>query len=165
MESSPNATPADAQAALRRLDDARERLAERITSPWWYRLGAAACTASMFVGAGLIVGRPASGSSAESASMMLIVLGAIVAPMVLLWALRRSTGMSVERYAEGMGTWYAVVFGLFAVGFVLQAFAGVPWAMTVAGVGAAVATVVRERSLDGLLRRRVRAGHDVRARA
>lgn len=165
MESSPRATPDAARTALHEVDDARRRLARQIATPWWYRVGSASCTASMFVGTGLLVGRPEAGSAAESTALMLVVFGAILAPMVLLWALRRSTGMSVERYAEGMGTWYAVVFGLFAVGFVLQAFAGVPWAMTVAGVGGAVATVVRERSLDGLLRRRVRAGQDVRARA
>ena len=158
MESDSRATPNDARAALQEIIDTRRRLAERITSPWWYRLGAAACTASLFLGVGLLVGRPEAGNSTESASMLLIVFGAILAPMALLTALKRSTGVSIERYGEGLGTWYAVVFGLFALGFVLQAFVGVALALPVAGIGAFVATVLTERRIDDLLRRRVRDG-------
>lgn len=165
MESNPRATPDDALVTLQELTDMRGRLAERITSPWWYRLGAAACTVSLFIGTGLLVGRPEVGSSAESTSMLLVVFGAILGPMALLAALKRSTGMSIERYAEGLGTWYAIVFGLFALGFVLQAFAGVPFALSVAGVGAFVATVLTERRIDDLLRRRVRDGAGVQAGA
>lgn len=165
MESDPKATPDDALAALHELTDTRRRLAERITSPWWYRVGAGACTAALFIGAGLLVGRPEAGSSAESASTLLIALGAILAPMVLLAALKRSTGISIERYGEGMGTWCATVFGLFALGFALQAFAGVPLALPIAGVGAFVATVLRERRIDDLLRQRVRDGGGVQAAA
>ena len=158
MESEFEGTPDDARAALQEITDTRRRLAARIASPWWYRLGAAACTASLFLGVGLLVGRPEAGSSTESASTLLIVFGAIFAPMALLAALKRSTGISVERYSEGLGTWYAVVFGLFALGLVLQAFVGVPLALPVAGVGAFVATVLTERRLDDLLRRRIRDG-------
>ncbi|WP_432507203.1 hypothetical protein [Kineococcus arenarius] len=165
MESDPGATPDDARAALQELAGTRRRLAERITSPWWYRLGAAACTASLFLGTGLLVGRPDAGSSTESASTLLIVFGAILAPMALLAALKRSTGVSIERYGEGLGTWYAVVFGLFTLGFVLQAFAGVPFALPVAGIGAFVATVLTEQRIDDLLRRRVREGRGAQAGA
>ncbi len=157
------ATPDDARAALQETTDARQRLAERIISPSWYRLGAASCTASMFVGMGLLVGRPEAGGSTESASTLLILFGAILGPMALLWALRRSTGVSIERYGEGLGAWYVVVFGLLLLGFSLQAFVGVPFALPAAGVVAFVATVVTERRIDDLLRRRVRLSQDVRA--
>lgn len=165
MERDPRATPDDALVSLQELTDVRRRLAERITSPWWYRLGAAVCTASLFIGMGLLVGRPEAGSSAESAAILLIVFGAILVPMALLAALKRSTGISIERYGEGLGTWYAIVFGLLVLGFVLQAFAGVPFALPVAGVGAFVATLLTERRIDDLLRRRVRDGRDVQAGA
>lgn len=159
------ATSHEARVALRELADARLRLAERVTSPWWYRLGAASCTASLFVGTGLVVGRPQAGSGTESASTLLVALGAVLAPLGLLWALRRSTGVSVERYDVGLGAWYVIVFGLFLSGLGLQAFAGVHYALPVAGVGAFVATVVTEARIDDLLRRRVRAGHDVQVEA
>ncbi|WP_220457980.1 MULTISPECIES: hypothetical protein [unclassified Actinotalea] len=165
METRESATPDDARAALRQLDDARALLAERIASPWWYRLGAASCTTSMFVGMGLLVGRPEARGTTESVATLLITLGAVVAPVVLLWALKRATGVSVERYAEGLGAWYVVVFGLLALAFALQAFAGVPAALHVAGAVAFVATVVTERRIDERLRRRVRAGAGVRAAA
>lgn len=161
MESRPAPTPDDAHAALRDLDDARRRLAAHIRSPWWYCLGAGACTASLFVGAGLLVGQP-EGSSNESLAMSLIVCGAVLAPAVLLQALRRATGMALERYADGMATWNVVVFGLFGLGFALQQLAGLSGALFVAGAGAFVATVVRERSLDTRLRRRVLAGAGTR---
>ncbi|WP_243885026.1 hypothetical protein [Cellulomonas fengjieae] len=157
MESSPRATPDAARTALQGVDDARRRLATQISTPWWYRVGSASCTASMFVGTGLLVGRPEAGGATESTAMMLVVFGAILAPMVLLWALKRSTGVSVERYAQGLGAWYVVVFSLFALGFALQAFAGVPWALLAAGAVGFVATLLSERRIDGLLRRRVRA--------
>jgi hypothetical protein len=163
MDSVPRATPDDALAVLRGLDDARGRLAERITSPWWYRLGAASCTASLFAGVGLMAGRSGTGGASESASMLLIMLGAVVVPAVLLWALKRSTGVSVARYAEGLGAWYAVVVPLFALGFALQVLAGVPSALFVAGAGGFVATLVRERQIDALLRRRVRSAPDAQA--
>ncbi|GAA1436904.1 hypothetical protein GCM10009616_37770 [Microlunatus lacustris] len=162
MESRDRATPDDARVALQETTNAGQRLAERMTSPWWYRLGAASCTASMFVGTGLLVGRPEAGGSTESASTLLIVFGAILGPLALLWALRRSTGVSIERYGEGLGAWYVVVFGLLVLGFALQAFAGVPFALSAAGVAAFVATVVTERRIDDLLRRRVRSSLDVR---
>lgn len=160
----PPRCPAD--QTLQELTDVRRRLAERITSPRWYRLGAAACIASMFIGMGVLVGRPEAGSSAESAAILLIEFGAILGPMALLAALKRSTGISIERYGEALGTWYAVVFGLLVLGFVLQAFAGAPFALPVAGVGAFVATVFTvftERRIDDLLRRRVRDGAGVQA--
>lgn len=165
MATSSRPTPADARAALQELSDTRRQLAERVTSPGWYRLGAAACTASLFLGVGLLVGRRDVGSSAESASTLLVVFGAVLAPMALLAALKRSTGVSVERYGKGLGTWYVVVFGLFALGFVLQAFLDVPLALPVAGIGAFVATVLTERRIDELLRRRIHDDQDVRAGA
>lgn len=149
-------TPDSARTALQDLGAARERIAVRISSPWWYRVGIALCTACMFVGMGLLVGRPAPGSGVEAASMSLIVLGACVAPIVLLWALNRSTGISIDRYSQGMAGWYIVTFSLLVVAFVLQAFLHVTFALVAAGLVAYVVTYDRECRLDALLRERVR---------
>ena len=89
--------------------------------------------------------------------MSLIVLGACVAPIVLLWALNRSTGISIDRYSQGMAGWYIVTFSLLVVAFVLQAFLHVPFALVAAGLVAYVVTYDRECRLDALLRDRVRA--------
>ncbi|MCC2334953.1 hypothetical protein [Cellulomonas wangsupingiae] len=158
MESSGSPTPDDALALLRDVDTARESLAGRVGSPWWYRLGAALSTASMFVGMGLVVGRPAAGSDAESASTLLVVLGACVAPAVLMYCLHRATGVAVDRYVHGMLPWYLQVFGLLALGFVLQAFLDVPLALVAAGAVAFVVTYDRERRIDARLRAQVVAG-------
>jgi hypothetical protein len=158
MESRHIESPDDAQAALRQVDRTQQRLATRLAAPWWYRLGAALCTLSLFVGMGLITGRPDADDSAGSAASLIVVVGAVVGPSALLVALRRWSGVSLDRYAEGMGPWYAVVFGLLGVAFVLQAFAGVPFALLGAGALAFVATFVNERRLDDVVRRRVMAG-------
>lgn len=158
MENKASVTPDDALASLQKLTSAQQRIADRVASPWWYGLGAALCTASLFVGTGLVVGDPDPSRSAETGSSLLVVLGAVVAPLALLSGLKRSTGVSVDRYSQGLGAWYVIVFTLFAVAFVLQQFAGVAFALPAAGVGAFVATLLTERRIDALLVDRVRAG-------
>jgi hypothetical protein len=56
MESVPPMTPEAAQASLQELTSAREHIANRITSRWWYRVGAALCMASGFAGMSLLTG-------------------------------------------------------------------------------------------------------------
>ncbi len=158
MESRDAVTSDEARAALEESTGAQQRIAARVTSPWWYRLGAGLCTASLFIGTGLVVGRAGPGDGAETASTLLVVVGAIVGPIALLSALKRSTGVSVDRYSDGMGAWYVTVFALFALAFALQQFAGVPVALPVASIGAFVVTVLSERRLDTRLRLRVQAG-------
>lgn len=157
MESRDAVTPDEARAALQDVTGAQERIAAQVASPWWYRVGAALCAASLFVSMGLVVGQTEPGDTAETASSLLIVLGAIVAPVALLAGLKRATGVSVDRYSHGMGVWYVIVFVLLAIAFVLQQFAGVPFALTVAGIGAFIATILNERRIDALLGDRVRA--------
>ncbi|WP_194861369.1 hypothetical protein [Dietzia sp. SYD-A1] len=142
---------------LQNLGVARERIAVRITAPWWYRVGAALSTACLYVGMGLLVGRPAPDSGVEAVASSLIVLGACVAPVVLLWVLHRSTGVVIDRYAHGMAGWCVVMVSLLVVAFVFQAFLHVPFALAAAGVIAFVVTYDRECRLDSLLRQRVRA--------
>ena len=151
-------TPDAARATLQALTSARERIADRVTAPWWYRSGAALRTACLFLGMGLVVGRPDPGSAAETGSSLLIVLGACIAPVALLWGLKRSSGVSIDRYAQRMAAWYAAVFSLLAVAFVLQQVLGVPHALAMAGVAAFVVTLVNERRIDAAVRERVRAG-------
>jgi len=158
MESGLPTTPDAARAALQDTTSARERIADRATAPWWYHLGAALSTASLFIGAGLVVGRSDPSDAVETSSTLLVAVGACLAPLALLGALKRSTGVSIDRYSHGLAAWYVVVFTLFAGAFVLQQFWDVPHALAVAGVVALLATLVNERHLDASLRERVRAG-------
>lgn len=149
-------TPSAAREALRDVAAAQSDVARRAGAPLWYRLGAALCTSALFLGIGLVVGRPV-GDGEESASMVLVVVGAIIAPVLLVAALKRTTGVSTDRYARGMGWWTAQMFVLLGVGFALQAFLDVPYALLLAGVGAFLLTYDRERRIDRALRERVRA--------
>lgn len=154
MESSKQPSPNAAHEAMRDIEQARANLAARVESPWWYRVGAALATTSIFVGMGLTL----TDGVSETLATTVLVLGAIVGPAALLAALKRSTGISVDRYAEGLGSWYVIVFGLLVVSFALQLWVGVPHAMLVAGVVAGVCTLLRERRIDDIVRRRIRAG-------
>jgi len=158
MESDAGSSPEAARATLGELDTMRERIAHRVAAPWWYRTGMAVSTACLFLGMGVLVGRPEPGSGAEAASTLIIVLGACVAPIALLWALKRSTGVSIDRYTRGMTGWYVCMFVLLGAAFVLQAFLNAPFALAGAGVVAFVVTLVNEHRLDASLRARVRAG-------
>lgn len=142
----------DASDALRGAAQAREKLARRVNAPWWYKLGTALSTLAIFLGTGLFEGLPLLGRQ-ETVGNTVIVLGAIIGPVVLVSALKNATGVSTDRYANGLGWWYAVVFGLLVVGFSLQAYAGVSWSLPAAGAVAFVATLVTERHIDTVLRR------------
>lgn len=158
MASRDATTPDAARATLLEIATAQERIADRVTSPWWYRLGAALSTACLFVGMGLVVGELDPSGRAEAASSLLTALGACVAPVALLWALKRSTGVSIDRYSGAMAGWYIAMFTLLAVGFVLQQVLDVTYALAGAGAVAFVVTLVNERRIDASLRERVRAG-------
>jgi hypothetical protein len=119
----------------------------------------------MFVGMGVLVGRPTPGGGAETAAVVLIALGACVGPIALLWALNRSTGVSIDRYSRGTARWSTALFTLLAGAFVLQEFVGVPHAVMISSIGAFVLTLVNENRIDTALRERVRTGGDVDGRA
>ena len=161
MESVPPMTPEAAQASLQELTSARERIASRITSPWWYRVGAALCVASGFVGTSLLIGNSGPGvpdGDSYPAGYVLVALGCCIGLPVLLWALHRSTGVSIDRYSQGMARHEIVMFSLIAVGFLLQGWLRVPFALAAVGVVAFVVMYDNERRIDISLRERVRAG-------
>lgn len=134
---------------------ARRRLAARLVAPWWYRVGAALCTAGLFVGPALL---SFEGLVDESVAHLAVVLLAVVGPLLLLWALQRATGVRIDRYAEGLGAWYAVVFTTWLLGLGAQILWGTPYVL-LAGAGVAfVATLLAERRVDRLLAQRVGAG-------
>lgn len=145
----------DAQLALDQLARVRRTMSARVRAPWWYSWGAALCTASIFVGIGLL---PMTEEGSTALPTGLVVLGAIVGPSVLTVRLRRTAGVSVDRYARGMAWWHLVVFGLLAVGLVVQIWLQVPHALFVGAGVALVATVLLERHIDRLLVRRVTTG-------
>jgi hypothetical protein len=155
MESVPPMTPEAAQASLQELTTARERIASRITSPWWYRVGAALCMASGFVGMSLLIGNSGPGGPGNSAGTVLIV-GCCIGFPILLWTLHRSTGVSIARYSEGVARHELVIFSLMAVGFLLQGWLRVPFALAAVGVGVLVVQYDIERRIDTSLRERVR---------
>ena len=61
MASVPPMTPESARSSLQELTSAREHIANRITSPWWYRVGTGLCMAFGFVGMSLIMGNSGPG--------------------------------------------------------------------------------------------------------
>lgn len=151
-------SPDDAQRALEEVAGSRRTIAERVSTPWWYRLGSATCTAGLFVGAGLSTAPGTPGDEPSSLGTALTVALAVVGPLALLAALKRATGVSVDRYASGLGTWYAVVFSLFGVALTVQVATGVAYVLPAAGVLAFVATLVTEQRIDVRLRERVASG-------
>ena len=156
MESVPPMTPEAAQASLQELTSARERIANRITLPWWYRVGAALCMASGFVGMSLLTGNSGPGGPGYPGGIEL-TLGCCIGFPVLLWALHRSTGVSIDRYDEGVARHELVIFSLMAVGFLLQGWLRVPFALAAVGVVVLVVQYDIERRIDTSLRERVRA--------
>lgn len=149
------ASPDDARRALEDVDNSRRSIARRISAPWWYRLGTAICTAGLFVGAGLTT---APGDEPSSLGALLTVTLAVLAPLALLRALKRATGVSIDRYASGVGTWYAAVFSLFGVALAIQVAAEVAFILPAAGAVAFVATLILEQRIDAQLRERVQTG-------
>jgi hypothetical protein len=157
MESVPPMTPEAAQASLQELTSARERIANRITSPWWYRVGAALCMASGLVGMSLLTGNSGPGGPGYPGGFELMLVCCIGFP-VLMWALHRSTGVSIDRYDEGVARYELVMFALIAVGFLLQGWLRVPFALAAVGIVASVVQYDIERRIDTSLRERVRVG-------
>ena len=153
MESNDAAKWHDANQSLRRVNQSRAKLAQRVTTPWWYKFGAALAVFTVFLAIGLVTSGPGTGTN-EFAGNLAIILGAAIAPAVLLVALKRTTGVATDRYAKDSEWWYAVVFGLLIVAFVLQSYIGVPFALILAGLLAFVATLIRERYIDTVQRRR-----------
>lgn len=141
------------------LDDIRQahrRLASRVRAPWWYHLGAALCTASLFVGIGLFMRADLAGTdSGESMATALVILGAIFGPPLLLAALKHRTGVAMDRYSRGLGAWYGVVFGTFAIAMATQILTGLPHLLFLGAGVAFVATLLLERHIDALLAQRL----------
>lgn len=134
---------------------ARAQLAHRVQAPWWYRWGIAAAVLGMFLGMGLVVGGPGSPDH-STLGIALIAFSACIAPIGLLAVLKHSTGVSVDRYVEGLGWWWLLLFGLLAAAFVLQAVAEVPFALPLGGLLGFAVTVAMERHIDALLQRNLR---------
>lgn len=154
MESDDAMRQREAKEAIEGVAQARQRLAQHMTTPWWYSLGTALSILAIFLGLGLLEGLPGLGSQGTAGNTM-IILGAVIGPVALVSALKNATGISIDRYANGLGWWYASVFVLLAIGFGLHAFAGLSLALPVTGALAFTATLLRERHIDTLLRRRV----------
>lgn len=154
MESREAADRVRANEALNDVASARAKLARRAGAPWWYRWGIAAALMMAFVGISFVVGGPGSYGD-ETLGTALIVLGAIVAPMALLGALNNVSGVSIDRYAHGLGWWWVLLFALLALSFVLQALFEVPSALAVGGLVAFMVVVPMESYIDRLLNRRL----------
>lgn len=145
----------DAATTLDQLAHVRASMTARVVAPWWYRWGMALSTAAIFVGIGLF---PTDSGGSSALASALVVAGAIVGPSLLTTTLKRTTGVSVDRYAGGMFLWYLVVFALLALGIAVQVWLQVPDALFAGAVVALAATVLLERHIDRLLVRRLGRG-------
>ncbi|MFS0705715.1 hypothetical protein AB6N23_14470 [Cellulomonas sp. 179-A 9B4 NHS] len=150
MASSENPHAA-ADASLRDVEHAVQRLARSLVTPWWYKTAASATVAGLFVGIGMATGSVPFGSA--TTGELLVVLCAAAAPAALLRALQASTGASVDRYRDGWVVPSLVLIALLAVCWTLQAAAGLPWALLVGAALAFVGTYLYEVRVDRGLRR------------
>lgn len=156
MESDDAAKRHEASETIRSATQARGKLAQRLAAPWWYSFGTALSILAIFLGLGLLEGLPGLDSQGAAGNAM-IIMGAVIGPVALVSALKNTTGVAIDRYANGLGWWYAAVFALLAISFVLSAYADMSLALPVAGVVAFVATLLRERHIDKVLAHRVAA--------
>ncbi|MEU6717000.1 hypothetical protein ABZ897_36530 [Nonomuraea sp. NPDC046802] len=128
-------------------------MADGITSPWWYH-----------VGLGLSLAFALASMSLRFASFG--VPGAMLAFFLLTWALKRTTGLALDRYSATAGARrVSTVHVLTSLALVLPA-AVLEWgfdvigALAVAGVLVGVLTVIMGYRVDEAVRRDLRAGHD-----
>lgn len=141
--------PATAQAALQDVHNARGRLAERVETPWWYRVALGLTMAGTFV---------AVGSGDERIALIGVALGCATVPFALAWALNRATGISMDRYRTPVARWYSVgLLALAGVGLGLRFGLGLGWGMALAGLLALVFVLVMEPRVDEAVRAGLRS--------
>ncbi|MGW7357724.1 hypothetical protein ACWGI0_14110 [Streptomyces sp. NPDC054802] len=158
MESnSPSSSPSelpDAEAARRALGEAaasRARVADSVSSPWWFHVGLGLAFALVLASISLRWANWTMGP------FVLVVLG-------LGWALRRSSGVSFDRYtstpdaARIFGAYLLACFALAGSGMTLEWGFDVRWAVAGAGLVIGVLTVVMGYRVDATVRRELRAG-------
>ncbi|WP_240139719.1 hypothetical protein [Streptomyces sp. MUM 178J] len=158
MESnSPSSTSSglpDAEAARRALGEAaasRARVADSVSSPWWFHSGLGLAFTLVCASISLRWADWAMGP------FVLAVLG-------LGWALKRSSGVSFDRYtstpdaARIFGAYLLACLALVASGMTLEWGFGVRWAVACAGLVTGVLTVVTGYRIDATTRRELRAG-------
>jgi hypothetical protein len=154
MESSSlNSGRADADSARAALDAvgaSRARLAARISAPWWYHWGLGATLAFAFLSMSL------RWASWGVPMVAVVVFG-------LDWAVRRSTGVSFERYTATPGA--GPLYGAYCAALVLLAAAGmwlewgrdVRFAIAAAGLVIGAFTVAIGYRVDAVAREGLRA--------
>ncbi|MGJ5755223.1 hypothetical protein FB563_3441 [Streptomyces puniciscabiei] len=145
---------AAARAALDGVSEVRSRIADRVASPWWYHAGLGLSVATVF--ASIDVG----GSLVPSG----VVAGGVLMPLALSWTVARSRGISVSQAvstpsARGLnGAFLVLLILLGGLGLTLKMAAGLPGAMTAAGLAAAALTIWTTVRNDVALRRDLRSG-------
>ncbi|MFF3445134.1 hypothetical protein [Streptosporangium sp. NPDC002721] len=146
--------PAAARAALDSVTAMRARTAERVTSPWWYHAGL-----------GLAMAGACLSISMRWASYG-VPLFLILVPFALTVALKRSTGLSLDRYTSTpearrlYGLYMLPVVVVAGIAMYLEWGAGVYGAVAVAGVPIGILTVVMGYRVDEALRADLRAGRE-----
>ncbi|MGW5125721.1 hypothetical protein ACWEQ7_16985 [Streptomyces sp. NPDC004069] len=141
--------PAAARAALDGAACARAALADRATAPWWYHAG-------LGLGVGIVFASIDLGGSMVPSG---VIVGGIVLPTMLTLSVARSRGVSVNRSVSAPGTrglnglYLLALIALGGLGLILKLAAGLPGAMSVAGLPALALTVYVTRRNDDALRR------------
>ncbi|WP_445524621.1 hypothetical protein [Streptomyces cyslabdanicus] len=141
--------PAAARAALDSAASARATLADRATAPWWYHAG-------LGLGVGIVFASIDMGGSMVPSG---VIVGGIVLPTMLTLSVARSRGVSVNRSVSAPGTrglnglYLLALIALGGLGLSLKLAAGLPGAMSVAGLLALALTVYVTRRNDDALRR------------
>lgn len=154
MESRDASSQVHAHDALNEVARVRTKLARRVGAPWWYRWGLAAAVLAIFVGMG-VAGMGTGTYENETLGISLVLVGGILTPIALLTALKNTTGVSIDRYAEGLSKWWLLLLALLILSFALQTFANVPYALMVGGAFAFVTAAVMERRINQMLNDRL----------
>lgn len=152
METSNTAHGSDPRAAQAALDDIasmRGRVARRITSPWWYRIGFGLTLAAVLVGFGI------GGTALTTAAGF----GGIAVMSGLATRFTRVTGVSLDRYASRPGAVFGIgVVVLVIAGLAVRSGVGQWWATLPFAAALVVFTVLMEPRIDADVRRRLRGG-------
>ena len=151
---SPASSARSARAALEGVRAARGLVADRVRSPWWYHPALGISFAFAFATVSISWGLIPYG----------VIIGLSLVPTVLTLAVKRTTGVAIDRYMATPGARresyvYSLLFVLLiAAGLALEWAADLRWSMAGCGVLVLVLTVVMGRRIEEALALDLRAG-------
>lgn len=154
---SPEPGSYDAHTALADVGSARESVAARLVTPWWYHPALGLIIGAIVVTAALDL---------HNAIRLPVALGGAVGIGLLVGAYQRLTGLWVDMRNLGRGSrawWlaYAVLVVVLVGTSLIPTFSGTalpPWLAALMGAAAVIGTIVLGRRVDATMREEIRTG-------